>query len=328
MITIALLFAFIAGLALSFLFSGMESGMHSMNKLRIRRQAKQGDKHAKALLRYMEEAEHFLWTILVGNTLANFLIVAPLLIALRKMLSGHPWISALSLIIMLLIIYTFCDLLPKMIYRRYPNRLTVVSVRPYRVFHWMLAPIVFLISGIADLLLKIGGGEMLTGEMFSNREEMRRVMRSSGQNLTSEERSMIDRVMDLQHRTVSSVMLPLQKVVSIGADATIEEAIALSREKSIMRMPVFEKQSGKRVFLGVLNLKHLLYDWEDKRHELARKHVTGVMHLRAQMSVDDALHQMQEAGQRVGLVLNAKQKEVGWINIRDILKTVFGDVNI
>jgi CBS domain containing-hemolysin-like protein len=46
------------------------------------------------------------------------------------------------------------------------------------------------------------------------------------------------------------------------------------------------------------------------------------------MSVDDALHQMQEAGQRVGLVLNAKQKEVGWINIRDILKTVFGDVNI
>ena len=328
MITVALLFAFIAGLALSFLFSGMESGIHSMNKLRIRHQAKHGDKHAKTLLRYMEEAEHFLWTILVGNTLANFLIVAPLLVGLRKMLPGHPWISAVLLIMMLLIIYTFCDLLPKMLYRNYPNRLTVVSVRPYRIFHWILAPIVFLISGIADLLLKIGGGEMLTGEMFSNREEMRRIMQSSGQNLTSEERSMIDRVMDLQHHTVSNVMLPLQKVVSISADATIEEAISLSRETSILRMPVFDEQSKRKVFLGVLNLKHLLYEWEDKRHEPVRKHVAGVMHLQAQMSVDDALRQMQEAGQRVGLVLNAKQKEVGWVNIRDILKTVFGEVNI
>ena len=328
MITIALLIAFIVGLTLSFLFSGMESGILSMNKLRIRNQAKQGDKHAKALLRYMEEAEHFLWTILVGNTLANFLIVAPLLVGLREWLPGHPWISALLLIITLLIIYTFCDLLPKMLYRKYPNRLTVVSVSPYRLFHWILAPVAFLISGIADLLLKVGGGEMLTGEMFSDREEMRRVMQSSGQNLTSEERSMIDRVMDLQHRTLANVMLPLQKVVSIGADATIEEAIALSRETSILRMPVFDHQDGRKVFLGTLNLKHLLYEWEDKRNDLVRQHVTGVMHLQAQMKVDDALRQMQEAGQRVGLVLNTKQKEVGWVNIRDILKTVFGEVNI
>ncbi len=328
MIPTALIIAFFAGLTLSFLFSGMESGILSMNKLRIRHQAKHGDKHAKALLGYMQEAEHFLWTILVGNTLANFLIVAPLLIALRRMLPGHPWISAVLLIVLLLVIYTFCDLLPKMLYRKYPNRLTVVSVRPYRIFHWLLAPVVFLVSGIADLLLKICGGEMLTGEMFSDREEMRRVMQSSGQNLTSEERSMIDRVMDLQHRTLSNVMLPLQKVVSIDANATIENAIALSRETSVLRMPVFDEQNGKKVFLGVLNLKHLLFEWESKRMDPVRKHVTGVMHLQAQMSVDDALRQMQKAGQRVGLVLNAKQKEVGWVNIRDILKTVFGEVNI
>ena len=169
---------------------------------------------------------------------------------------------------------------------------------------------------------------MLTGEMFSDREEMRRVMKSSGQNLTSEERSMIDRVMDLQHRTLANVMLPLHKVVSISADATIEDAIAQSRETSILRMPVFDQQEGRKVFLGVLNLKYLLYEWEDKRHDPVRKHVTGVMHLQSNMNVDDALRQMQEAGQRVGLVLNAKQKEVGWVNIRDILKTVFGEVNI
>jgi CBS domain containing-hemolysin-like protein len=46
------------------------------------------------------------------------------------------------------------------------------------------------------------------------------------------------------------------------------------------------------------------------------------------MTADDALRKMQEAGQRVGLVMNAQKKEVGWVNIRDILKTVFGEVHI
>ena len=65
MISILLLIGFVAGVTLSFLFSGMESGITCMNKLRIRRQAKKGDRNAEALLRYMEDAEYFLWTILV-----------------------------------------------------------------------------------------------------------------------------------------------------------------------------------------------------------------------------------------------------------------------
>lgn len=328
MISILLLLGFVAGVALSFLFSGMESGITCMNKLRIRRQAKKGDRNAEALLRYMEDAEYFLWTILVGNTLANFLIVAPLLIGLRKLMQGNPWIPALLLIVLLLVIYVFCDLLPKMLYRKYPNRLTVISVRPYRLFHWMLSPIVVIVSGLADLLLKLGGGKVLTGRMFSDREEMRRVMQASGQNLTSEERSMIDRVMELQHSTLKHMMIPLQKVVSISANATIEEAIAQARETRLLRMPVFDEQNGQEVFLGALNLKPLLYDWESKRHDKVRQHLTGVMHLPQDMTADDALRKMQEAGQRVGLVMNAQKHEVGWVNIRDILKTVFGEVNI
>lgn len=328
MISILLIIAFVVGLALSFLFSGMESGITCMNKLRIRRQSKKGDRHAEALLRYMEDAEYFLWTILVGNTLANFLIVAPLLIGLRKVMQGNPWVPALMLIVLLLVIYTFCDLLPKMLYRKYPNRLTVISVGPYRLFHWMLSPIVVIVSGLADLFLKIGGGKVLTGRMFSDREEMRRVMKASGQNLSSEERSMIDRVMELQSSPLKHMMVPLQNVVSISAESTIEQAIAQCQETRLVRMPVFDEKQGRKVFLGALNLKPLLYDWECKRHDKVRQHLTGVMHLPEDMTADDALRKMQEAGQRVGLVMNAQKKEVGWVNIRDILKTVFGEVHI
>jgi putative hemolysin len=59
-------------LLLSFLLSGMEAGVFALNRLRVRRLARAGKPSAKLLQRFLEKPEKFLWTILVGNTLANF----------------------------------------------------------------------------------------------------------------------------------------------------------------------------------------------------------------------------------------------------------------
>ncbi len=62
-------------LAASFLLSGMEAGVFALNRLRIRRLARAGKPSAQMLNRFLEQPEKFLWTILVGNTLANFIIL-------------------------------------------------------------------------------------------------------------------------------------------------------------------------------------------------------------------------------------------------------------
>jgi len=59
----------------SFLLSGMEAGVFALNQLRIRRLARNGKRSAQILNGFLEKPERFLWTILVGNTLANFLIL-------------------------------------------------------------------------------------------------------------------------------------------------------------------------------------------------------------------------------------------------------------
>src|SRR5580698_8355532 len=59
----------------SFLLSGMEAGVFSLNRLRIRRLARNDQRSAQILNRFLERPERFLWTILVGNTLANFIIL-------------------------------------------------------------------------------------------------------------------------------------------------------------------------------------------------------------------------------------------------------------
>src|SRR5437764_5770942 len=82
LLTVIFLFA----LALSFLFSGMEAGVFALSRVRIRQQMRAGNPRAAALHGYLERPEDFLWTILVGNTTANFAALALIVAGL------HGWL--------------------------------------------------------------------------------------------------------------------------------------------------------------------------------------------------------------------------------------------
>src|SRR5512138_1408695 len=94
---------FAACLAFSFLLSGMEAGVFALSRLRIRQQMRAGRKSAKMLHNYLENPENFLWTILVGNTLANFFALGWLVVMLHHALPEHPgWFAVLYLLISVL----------------------------------------------------------------------------------------------------------------------------------------------------------------------------------------------------------------------------------
>src|SRR5205823_13124174 len=82
-----LLFSFC--LALSFLLSGMEAGVFALSRLRVRQQMRAGRRSAKVLHDFLENPENFLWTILVGNTVANFFILGWLVNVLHQGLGRH-----------------------------------------------------------------------------------------------------------------------------------------------------------------------------------------------------------------------------------------------
>src|SRR5438874_3277836 len=250
---------FAACLALSFILSGMEAGVFALSRLRIRQQMRAGRRSARVLHAYLEHPENFLWTILVGNTVANFLILGWLVAVLHHSLGNHRAWFVLIFTLLVFLFYTFFDLLPKMLFRSYPNRLCVLLARPFGFVHWTLRPLVALVEWCSDLLLRWRGGKVFTGHLFGNREELRLVMQESAQALTSEERVMINRVLDLQSLTVRSAMKPLAQAVTIGALSPISEAFALCREHHFTRLPVWEKRGDQSRIIGLLTLNALLY---------------------------------------------------------------------
>ena len=148
-------------LMLSFLLSGMEAGVFALSRLHVRRLARAGKPSAKLLNRFLENPERFLWTILVGNTLANFLILGFLLVKICEWFLGNRALIIVIFAAVVFLFYTFFDLLPKMLFRAFPNQLCLSAARVFRLVNFVLSPLVSLVEGVSRTILRMTGGKVV-----------------------------------------------------------------------------------------------------------------------------------------------------------------------
>jgi CBS domain containing-hemolysin-like protein len=315
-------------LALSFFLSGMEAGVFALSRLRIRQLMRAGKPRAKVLHGYLEEPESFLWTIFVGNTLANFAGVTLGVVVLYQLFGSSPLLFWVIFLLGGFAFYVFCELLPKMLFRTFPNRLCLALVGPFRLVHATLAPLVSFLSRFSHRLLRWSGGRTFTGHLFGNREELRLVMQESAQAFTSEERAMINRVLDLQHLTVGQIATSLEKAATVMTQTPMDEVLRLCRERNLTRLPVWQDAGNRRRIVGVVSLKTLLYQSDLDVKRTAGHYVKPALYLSEEMRLEEALRRMQRSGQRLGIVLGRDQREVGIVSLQDILKFIFGEVSL
>jgi CBS domain containing-hemolysin-like protein len=315
-------------LAVSFLLSGMEAGVFALSRLRIRQRMRAGFASAKVLHDYLEHAERFLWTILVGNTLANFLILGWLAAILYRALARHLLLFILLFTPLVLLFYALFDLLPKMLFRAYPNHYCILMARPFRVLDFLLRPLVALVESVSGVLLRWRGGKAFTGHLFGNREELRQVMQDSAQVFTSEERVMINRVLDLQALTVRQTMKPLAQAVTVTTRTPLGEAFQLCRQHQLSRLPVREDRPGERRIVGLLPCNTLLYEAALDMARPVAEFIRPALFLEEDLRLEVALRRMQRGGQRLCIVLGRDRRETGIITLHDLLKVMFGEVEL
>lgn len=315
-------------LLLSFLFSGMETGLLALNRFRIRQLMRAGDRRARLLNRYLEDPEPLLWTILVGNTLANATAALLVLDAVYRMWPGQPLLFAGAVVALAIILVAFCEMVPKTLFGTYPNRLCLMLVRPFRLLRFLLSPLVALVELVAGGMTRGAGGRAFGGSTFTNREELRWLMQESGQGFTTEERAMISRVMDLEKLTVRSQVVPWAKVVSVSSATPMEKVMKKAREHRHTRMPVWEKQADRREVVGLISLKRLLFEAEIDPAKTADDYTTPALFVDESKRLEDALQLMQRTGHRMAVVQDRRKRPVGIVCLEDILRVIFGEVRL
>jgi CBS domain containing-hemolysin-like protein len=153
-------------------------------------------------------------------------------------------------------------------------------------------------------------------------------MQESSQGLTTEERAMINRVLDLANYTVEKAMTPLDKTITVDAEDTVEKALGLGKTLHHTRLPVWEKREGTRRVAGLVNLDDLLFGAPPPAGQLVRERLRPALFLPGDMPLETALRRMQKGGERLAIVLSRDRREIGILTLQDTLKVIFGEVNL
>jgi putative hemolysin len=315
-------------LVASFLLSGMEAGVFALNRLRVRRLARAGQPSARLLNGFLEKPERFLWTILVGNTLANFLILGWILAKLHEWFLGQTFLTVALYAAAVFLFYAFFDLLPKMLFRAHPNSFCLAVARPFRIVNYLLSVPVLIVEDVSRAILRWTGGQTFTGQLFGNREEMRAMMQESAQALTGEEHAMVNRILDLQNFTVGQITRPLAETVTVESETPLRDALARAREKRFSRLPVWERRDGQRRVAGLFDVGPLLFRENLDVDKPASAHMTPAVFVNEGVRLEVALRLMQRAGQRMAIVLSRDRAEIGIVTLKDILKVMFGEMKL
>jgi len=245
-------------LVTSFLFSGTEAGILSLNRVRLRHRLKMNDPSAIKLQRLVSHPERMLVTVLLVTNLMN---IFSILMITRVCVDEWGFAGYLASVAICLPLWQFClELIPKSLFRRFPYRALAALSDVLRIADLILSPLLAL----GSLLLRLAPRKPEERKLFAAREDFRYLTIESERQgtLLPVEREMIHNVMDLGSAKARDVMVPVDRVRSLPASATIEQLLDLARATGLERIPLIDREGN---FVALVNVFEVLLEASPKR---------------------------------------------------------------
>lgn len=253
----AILILVILCLLIEGFFSGSETAIISADKAQLRALSHRGDRRATLVVRLLQHSEALLSTTLVGTNLA---VVAGT--SLATVFIGHhvphEWESTVTTAVMAPLVLIIGEIVPKSIARAAANSIALRVAAPLRLVQRVLHPVILLISRIAEAILALLGVKPTGANPYVTREELM-VLTDMGEEhgaIVSEERRMIQSVLELRDRPVAAAMVPLVNIASLPIDATVAQLDEAAARTGFSRFPVYERRVDNIV--GVVTVADVL----------------------------------------------------------------------
>ncbi len=242
-------------LALSGFFSGSETALLSLDKLRVRFLQQKERPGAAKLAALLDDPDRLLSGILVGNNLVN---IAATVIAAGLFVGyfGEQG-EVLTVLILTPILLVFSEVCPKTYAAKYPEKVSFMVLHPIRFVVWMLTPVVHVVASLSRLLTRFFRGEEAEGLSVSE-EEIRAIIEVGEESgvVAAEQRRMLHGIFDLSETRVRDVMIPRTEMVGIEVSANVQEVLEIVQRERHSRFPVFSGSLDS--ITGVVHSKAVL----------------------------------------------------------------------
>jgi CBS domain containing-hemolysin-like protein len=312
-------------LVLAALAASAETSLTSISRVRLRQLVEQKVPEAIVIERLHRDPNAYLSTILIVNTVA--IIVASSTATLLALHLYRERVAewAVSLVLSLVVLVA-CEITPKTLALQRAER---VALRMARLVAWatlVLRPVVFVLTAVTRLILRMMGGRAQVRGPFVTEEELKMLV-SVGEEegvLEEEEREMIHGIFEMGDMLVRELMVPRTDLVAIEVNEPVEKAVELVTKHGHTRIPVYEGNLDHIV--GVLYAKDLLravVRGEQKSlREIARKpYFTPESN-----KVQDVLRDLRKNRVHMAIVVDEYGGTAGAVTIEDILEEIVGPI--
>ena len=310
-------------LMLSAFFSSAETALTTVNQIRIRNLAEEGNKRAKKVVKVTGNSGKMLSAILIGNNIVN--VAAASLTTSLAYNFGGSMVAIASAIITILILL-FGEITPKTMATIHADKISLFYAPIIDLFMKLMTPVIFIINGLSMVVLFILRVDPNDKNRAMTENELRTIVDVSHEDgvIEEEEKEMIYNVFDLGDARAKDVMVPRVHVTFADVNSTYEELIGIFREDKYTRLPVYEDTTDNVV--GTINMKDLLLYKNTKEFNI-RDILREAYFTYEYKAISELLVEMRQASFNIAIVLDEYGETSGLITLEDILEEIVGEIH-
>lgn len=314
------LFALLILVCLSAFFSSAETSLSTVNRVRLKTLAEEGNKRAQTALHVLDKYGKMLSAILIGNNVVNLSASAlATTLAIKINLAVGIATGVLTVVILL-----FGEILPKNMAMVYSEKLALAYAGIVALVMKVLTPMIFLVDKLSQGLMKllhIDAGK----KQAMTENELRTYVEVSHEDgvIESEEREMIYNVFDFSDAVAKDIMIPRIDMAVVSEEADYDEVMKLFQDCMYTRIPVYHEDKDN--IIGLINIKDFILV-KDKAHFRIQDIRRQAYYTYEYKKTADLLMEMREKRANVAFVLNEYGATVGMITMEDLLEEIVGEI--
>ncbi len=309
-------------LMFSAFFSSAETALTTVNKIRIRGLADEGNKRAKAILDVTEDSSKLLSAILIGNNVVNT-AAASLTTTIAYHFGGSAVAFASGLITLLILL--FGEITPKTTAAIHAEGVSMIYAPIIRIFIKLMTPVIFIVNGLSRGILFILRINPENTKKAMTESDLRTIVDVSHEDgvIESEEKELIYNVFDFNDAKAKDVMVPRVHVTFADVTSTYEELIEIFREDKFTRLPIYEETTDH--VIGTINMKDLLL-FDSKKEFHVRDILREAYFTYEYKNISELLVEMKDSSFNIAIVLDEYGETAGLITLEDILEELVGEI--
>ena len=257
------LFLLIILLFLSGFFSMSETALTSLSKIRLRTMVDENVKNALLIQKVVDNPNRLLSSILIGNNIVN-IVAASLSTSLAINFCNSMNIPSANGIgiasgIMTVLVLIFGEITPKTYAAQYAEKVSIMVIKPIAFCCYIFTPLVFILNIVTGFMLKLLKVDASHKEPSITESELITMVNVSHEEgvLETDEREMINNVVDFGNGDARDVMIPRIDVVAVESGTSYDEIVNIFRKERFSRMPVYNENIDNVV--GIISFKDIFF---------------------------------------------------------------------